>query len=64
MPMIAMLVVTLCAAAEPTLCETRNVRLSEPQVMCLAPAELVSVARPGWRIMRWRCETRGTLAQG
>ena len=62
--MITMLVVTLCAASEPTLCETHRVPIATASAMCFAPADLTRVARPGWRVARWRCETDTKSAQG
>jgi hypothetical protein len=51
-----------CAVASPDTCAEGVITVHVPvaPAMCaaLAQAELAARAREGWRIARWRCETR------
>lgn len=55
--MSGVLIYLLCQIADPAACEEHSMRTFGGRAcLSIAQAELAAVARPGWRVARWRCE--------
>jgi hypothetical protein len=53
------LIFVVCQIAASGVCEEhRTPYFSDTPMACvfMGPAELARLARPGWRVARWRCE--------